>query len=141
MTYANPYLLSLGMSKSRLSLVWVAGPLSGLVVQPVVGVLSDRSTSKYGRRRPYMLAGTAAVAVCYAVLGWSKEIAWFWVRDEDLVSLKWSSRRECLGADCSAAGSTLRDCAGRGGHLRAGFCDQYRCPDPNPNDAPTDANE
>ena len=64
-----------------MSLVWTAGPLSGLVVQPLIGMLSDKSRSKYGRRRPFMLAGTAAVVVCYLVLGWAKEIAAWWIED------------------------------------------------------------
>ena len=85
MTYCTPYLLSLGLSKSKLSLVWVAGPLSGLVVQPIIGQLSDRSTSKYGRRRPYMIGGTAAVATCYIILGWAKEIVAYFVEDSELV--------------------------------------------------------
>ena len=79
MTYCTPYLLSLGMSKSRLSLVWIAGPLSGLVMQPIIGMLSDKSTSKYGRRRPFMVWGTAAVVTCYLILGWAKEIAGYFV--------------------------------------------------------------
>ena len=85
MTYCSPYLLSLGLSKSRLSLVWVAGPLSGLVMQPIIGMLSDKSTSKYGRRRPYMIMGTVAVVVCYLILGWAKEIAGYFVEDSTLV--------------------------------------------------------
>lgn len=66
------------MSKSRMSLVWIAGPLSGLIIQPLVGMMSDQSRSKYGRRRPFMLGGAAAVGICYLLLGWAKEIAgWF----------------------------------------------------------------
>ena len=90
MTYCTPYLLSLGMSKSRMSLVWIAGPLSGLVVQPIIGMKSDKSRSRYRRRRPYMMAGTAAVVVCYLVLGWTQEIVAFFVLDKELVSLKWN---------------------------------------------------
>ncbi|CEP18621.1 hypothetical protein [Parasitella parasitica] len=41
MAYGTPYLLSLGLSKSYMSLVWIAGPLSGLIMQPIVGVISD----------------------------------------------------------------------------------------------------
>jgi solute carrier family 45 protein 1/2/4 len=37
MEIASPYLLSLGLSKSYMSLVFLAGPLSGLLVQPVIG--------------------------------------------------------------------------------------------------------
>jgi solute carrier family 45, member 1/2/4 len=74
MTYCTPYLLSLGLTKSKTSLVWVAGPLSGLIMQPVVGALSDKSTSKYGRRRPFMVVGSVVVGACLVLLGWTKEI-------------------------------------------------------------------
>ncbi|MCJ1481002.1 hypothetical protein MMC06_001158, partial [Schaereria dolodes] len=74
MTYCTPYLLSLGLTKSRLSLVWVAGPLSGLIMQPVVGISADRSRSKWGRRRPFMIGGSMIVAVCLLILGWTSEL-------------------------------------------------------------------
>lgn len=70
----TPYLLNLGLTKSRTSMVWIAGPLSGLIVQPLIGVLSDRSKSKYGRRRPIMMWGSVAVLGCLIVMGWTKEI-------------------------------------------------------------------
>jgi solute carrier family 45, member 1/2/4 len=47
MGYGTPYLLSFGISKSVLTLAWLAGPLSGLLMQPLIGVLSDYSTSRY----------------------------------------------------------------------------------------------
>ncbi|KAF9129943.1 hypothetical protein BGX30_013701 [Mortierella sp. GBA39] len=74
MAYGTPFLLQLGLSKSLMSLVWLAGPLSGLVMQPVVGVLSDRCTSKFGRRRPFLIVGVTAVVVSFLCLGWCKEI-------------------------------------------------------------------
>ncbi|KAF2086884.1 MFS general substrate transporter [Saccharata proteae CBS 121410] len=74
MTYCTPYLLQLGLSKSRVSLVWIAGPLSGLIVQPVVGILADKSQSKFGRRRPFMIGGSVVVAVALLVLGRTWEI-------------------------------------------------------------------
>ncbi|KAG9580716.1 hypothetical protein KCV04_g23243, partial [Aureobasidium melanogenum] len=40
MTYCTPYLLQLGLTKSKLSLVWIAGPLSGLIMQPIVGIMA-----------------------------------------------------------------------------------------------------
>lgn len=83
MTYGTPYLLSLGLSKSKLSLVWVAGPLSGLVMQPIIGMVSDKSTSKFGRRRPFMLGGAIAVAICLIILAWAKEVVQFWVGTRD----------------------------------------------------------
>lgn len=73
-TYATPYLLKLGLSKGKMSLVWIAGPLSGLIMQPIIGMISDKSSSKYGRRRPFMVGGTVAVAVCLIILGWAEDI-------------------------------------------------------------------
>ncbi|KAF2811230.1 sucrose transport protein-like protein [Mytilinidion resinicola] len=84
MTYCTPYLLQLGLTKSRISLVWVAGPLSGLIMQPVVGVIADRSTSKWGRRRPFMVGGTVVVSLCLLVLGWTRELVGAFVSDVEL---------------------------------------------------------
>jgi solute carrier family 45 protein 1/2/4 len=83
MTYCTPYLLELGLTKSRISLVWVAGPLSGLIMQPIVGVLADRSTSRFGRRRPFMICGTVLVAVFLVLLGWTKEVVRYFVKEEE----------------------------------------------------------
>ncbi|KAF4634368.1 hypothetical protein G7Y89_g3734 [Cudoniella acicularis] len=81
MTYCTPYLLQLGLTKSKTSLVWIAGPLSGLIMQPIVGVFADRSTSKYGRRRPFMVLGSFVVAICLLVLGFTKEIVGYFVKE------------------------------------------------------------
>ncbi|KZF25981.1 MFS general substrate transporter [Xylona heveae TC161] len=84
MTYCTPYLLQLGLTKSRTSLVWVAGPLSGLIMQPVVGVLADNSKSRWGRRRPYMVVGALIVAVTLLVLGWTSEVVGLFISDPEL---------------------------------------------------------
>ncbi|KAM3512350.1 hypothetical protein MY11210_003989 [Beauveria gryllotalpidicola] len=79
----TPYLLSLGLSKSNTSMVWIAGPLSGLIVQPVIGVISDENTSKWGRRRPMMVLGAAIVAVAMLVLGFTKELVGLLIQDAE----------------------------------------------------------
>ena len=70
----TPYLLSLGLSKSLMALVWIAGPLSGALVQPYVGMLSDNCRSPWGKRMPFMVAGTIATAVSLLALAWVREI-------------------------------------------------------------------
>lgn len=84
MTYCTPYLLQLGLTKSKISLVWIAGPLSGLIMQPIVGVIADRSKSKWGRRRPFMVGGTIVVSACLLVLGWTREIVGMFVTDKEM---------------------------------------------------------
>jgi len=70
----SPYLLGLGISKSLLAFVWIAGPLSGTLVQPYVGIKSDRCRSRFGKRRPFMLGGAAATIVSLMLLAWTREI-------------------------------------------------------------------
>lgn len=48
---------SLGADTSQLSLFWLAAPIAGMVVQPIVGMLSDDSWTKLGRRKPYIFGG------------------------------------------------------------------------------------
>ena len=48
---------SLGASIDDMPMLWIAAPVTGLLVQPVIGYLSDRTWSRLGRRRPYFLAG------------------------------------------------------------------------------------
>jgi maltose/moltooligosaccharide transporter len=47
----------LGASESQLPLLQLAGPLTGLIIQPIIGAMSDRTTGKWGRRTPYFLVG------------------------------------------------------------------------------------
>ncbi|KAH8815646.1 hypothetical protein F5884DRAFT_186759 [Xylogone sp. PMI_703] len=70
----SPYLLSLGLSKSLMALVWIAGPLSGALVQPYVGILSDNCRSPWGKRRPFMAVGSTATIFSLLALAWVKEI-------------------------------------------------------------------
>ena len=58
-----------------MAVVFVAGPLSGLIMQPLIGVLADNSTSRFGRRRPYMLAGTVICAAAMLLLGFTRPVA------------------------------------------------------------------
>lgn len=83
MAYCTPYLLEVGLTRPKISLVWVAGPLSGLIMQPIVGVVADRSTSRWGRRRPFMFGGTILVGMFLLLLGWTKEVVRYFVSDPE----------------------------------------------------------
>ena len=60
---SEPVTSSLGASPLLYSLIWLAGPFSGMVVQPIIGVLSDKTKSRFGRRRPYLLGGALITAL------------------------------------------------------------------------------
>ncbi|KAJ5927095.1 hypothetical protein N7516_008868 [Penicillium verrucosum] len=70
----SPFLLSLGMSKSLLAFVWIAGPLTGALVQPYIGIRSDNCRLAWGKRKPFMVVGGAATVVSLLALAWVKEI-------------------------------------------------------------------
>lgn len=55
--------------------VWIVGPLSGLIVAPIVGALSDSCTSRFGRRRPFIVAGMVATVVGMLCFSSAREIA------------------------------------------------------------------
>ena len=60
---------SLGSSIDDLPALWVAAPLTGLLVQPIVGHLSDRTwLGRLGRRRPYFLAGALLAAIALVLM-------------------------------------------------------------------------
>ncbi|KAG9238416.1 MFS sugar transporter-like protein [Amylocarpus encephaloides] len=74
MSQGSPYLASLGMSPSLISLVWLSGPLSGMFIQPCIGVLSDSCTHPLGRRKTFIVFGTIATSVFMISLPWTENI-------------------------------------------------------------------
>ncbi|KAL5653412.1 hypothetical protein ACJX0J_038870, partial [Zea mays] len=65
---------TLGLSHALTSFMWLCGPIAGLVVQPLVGLYSDRCTSRWGRRRPFILTGCMLICVAVIVVGFSSDI-------------------------------------------------------------------
>ena len=74
-----------GASLETVPLLWLAGPITGLIVQPLVGYYSDRTWTRYGRRRPYFLVGAlfaacALIAMPNATALWIAMVT-FWLLD------------------------------------------------------------
>src|ERR687884_968883 len=53
----------LGANPDDIPILWLAGPVTGLLVQPVIGSMSDRTWNRLGRRRPYFLTGALLASV------------------------------------------------------------------------------
>ena len=60
---SGPVTENLGASPFLYGLIWLAGPFTGMVVQPIVGALSDKTVSPLGRRRPYLLGGAIIASI------------------------------------------------------------------------------
>ncbi|MBP3821571.1 MFS transporter [bacterium] len=58
-----PVTEGLGATPWLYGLIWLAGPFTGMVVQPLIGALSDKTKSKFGRRRPYLFAGAIIASI------------------------------------------------------------------------------
>ena len=59
---------TLGAKVEDIPLLWIAAPVTGLVVQPIVGYLSDRTWNRLGRRRPYFLTGAILASLALLVM-------------------------------------------------------------------------
>ena len=61
----NPIFLFLGASEEILPILNIAGPITGLIVQPIIGAISDKTWSpKWGRRKPFFLIGAIIGSLC-----------------------------------------------------------------------------
>ncbi|MGZ3872958.1 MAG: MFS transporter [Mucilaginibacter sp.] len=65
--YASSILLKFGARVDNLSWFWLAAPLTGMIIQPIIGHYSDRTWTRLGRRRPYFLTGAllSGLALCF----------------------------------------------------------------------------
>jgi maltose/moltooligosaccharide transporter len=81
----SPIYRTLGADEASLPLLWLAGPVTGLLVQPVIGAMSDRTVSRWGRRTPYFLIGALLCTLGLLFMPFSPTL-WFaagllWILD------------------------------------------------------------
>ncbi|KAH0459851.1 hypothetical protein IEQ34_010514 [Dendrobium chrysotoxum] len=68
------YVQTLGLPHSLASIMWLCGPIAGFVVGPTIGMWSDRCGSRFGRRKPFILAGCFIICCAVMVIGFSSDI-------------------------------------------------------------------
>ena len=81
----SPIYKYLGADEASLPLLWLAGPVTGLIVQPIIGAMSDRTTSRWGRRTPYFMIGALLCSLGLLLMPFSPTL-WFaasllWILD------------------------------------------------------------
>ena len=73
-TNMTPIYTYLGAVPDQLPLLNLAGPMTGLIIQPIIGAMSDKTTSKFGRRRPYFLIGAIICSICLFAMPYSSSL-------------------------------------------------------------------
>src|SRR5687767_437348 len=66
----------LGAKPEEVPILWLAGPVTGLLVQPVIGSMSDRTWNRLGRRRPYFLIGAILASIALFFMPDSPRSGW-----------------------------------------------------------------
>ena len=81
----GPIYSYLGADEGAMPLLWLAGPMTGLIVQPLIGSMSDRTRSRLGRRTPYFLIGAILCSLCLLAMPYSRTLwmaaSLLWVLD------------------------------------------------------------
>ncbi len=67
----SPIYRYLGADEASLPLLWLAGPMTGLLVQPIIGAMSDKTLSPRGRRTPYFLVGAVLCSLALFAMPFS----------------------------------------------------------------------
>lgn len=73
---ASRILQTFGAEVEHLSLFWLAAPLTGMIVQPIIGHYSDKTWTRFGRRKPYFLVGALLTALALMVMPNASSLAY-----------------------------------------------------------------
>lgn len=73
-TNMTPIYSYLGANPEQIPLLNLAGPMTGLIVQPIVGAMSDKTVSRFGRRRPYFVVGAVLCSLCLFLMPHSSSL-------------------------------------------------------------------
>lgn len=84
----SPIFRILGAEESKLAVLWLAGPITGLLIQPIIGALSDGTWNRFGRRKPYFVIGAITGSIAVMLMPYSPylwmAVGLFWVLDASM---------------------------------------------------------
>jgi len=97
---------TLGARVEDIPILWVAAPVTGLIVQPIVGYLSDRTWNRLGRRRPYFLSGAILASLALIAMP-NSPVLWvaagmLWIMDAS-INISMEPFRAFVGDNLPAA--------------------------------------
>lgn len=79
---------TLGAEIDNIPILWIAAPVTGLLVQPIIGHMSDRTWNRLGRRRPYFLTGAILASLALSIITnsptWIFATAMLWIMDASI---------------------------------------------------------
>ncbi|QUL38174.1 MFS transporter [Erythrobacter sp. JK5] len=79
---------TLGAEVNELAILWIAAPMTGLIVQPIIGHMSDNTWGRFGRRRPYFLVGAILASLALFIMPNSPALwvaaGMLWIMDASL---------------------------------------------------------
>ncbi|HRH41560.1 MAG TPA: MFS transporter [Pyrinomonadaceae bacterium] len=84
----SPIFRYLDADESKLPVLWLAGPITGLLIQPIIGAISDGTWTRFGRRKPFFLIGALVGSVAVLLMPYSS-VLWmavglFWILDASM---------------------------------------------------------
>ncbi len=84
----SPIFRYLGADESKLAILWLAGPVTGLLIQPIIGAISDGTWTRFGRRKPFFLIGALTGSVAVLLMPYSSAlwmaVGLFWILDASM---------------------------------------------------------
>lgn len=70
----SPIYRYLGADEASIPALWLAGPVTGLIVQPIIGAMSDRTWGRWGRRKPYFMIGALITSAALFLMPYSSAL-------------------------------------------------------------------
>ncbi len=101
---------TLGAEIDQIPILWIAAPLTGLVVQPIIGYFSDRTWNRLGRRRPYFLIGAILASIALFIMP-NSPVLWIaagmlWIMDAS-INVSMEPFRAFVGDNLSSEQRTM----------------------------------
>jgi maltose/moltooligosaccharide transporter len=101
---------TLGAKIEDIPILWIAAPLTGLIVQPIIGHYSDKTWTRLGRRRPYFLAGAILASIALVIMPNSPALwiaaGMLWIMDAS-INISMEPFRAFVGDNVSSEQRTL----------------------------------